>query len=613
MSDDHTSDQESPETVTSGAIPANTADDESKGSALRIWPAIGLLAMLWAIKLILPQLPTTIPVMMAWFLGPLVCGGAIVLWWLLASRASWREKIWLFFGLLAILGVTVALAEQTMKTAGTMFFIVPWGITGFAVSLIALSRVRPPRRTWITLLVTALSFGVWDLVRLDKMWGDFSMSLSWRWEPTSEDEFLAELAARPRSGSRALPVGDESLSEPEWPGFRGPQRNGIQPGVVLGEDWESQPPREVWRSRIGPGWSSFSVAGNRLFTQEQRGEAELVVCYDADQGTEIWVHEDTTRFWEVVGGAGPRATPTLADGTLFALGATGLLSRLDPLTGELLWQTDIGEDAGREPPTWGYSSSPLVVDQAVIVHAGGPDGRGLLAYDFENGERLWSAPAETEHSYSSPQLAEIDGRVSVLMLTKEGLTVVDPAGGAVQCFYEWKYEGYRVVQPNVIENSSVLLGTARGSGTRRIELSWNDDRLVAEETWTSRGMNPDFNDSVAHDGYLYGFDNNIFACMDITTGEQQWRRGRYGSGQVLLLPDGNQLLVLSEQGELVLLRATPEELTELARHPVLDGRTWNHPVVIGNRVYVRNGEEAACFELPIVESAITGVRGLAPL
>ena len=191
------------------------------------------------------------------------------------------------------------------------------------------------------------------------------------------------------------------------------------------------------------------------------------------------------------------------------------------------------------------------------------------------------------------------GLSRVLMLDNTGLLLLDPASGSLQGQHEWKFEGYRVVQPLVVDGSSVLLGTAMGTGTQRVDVRGDGDRLRIETAWTSRHMNPYYNDYVAHEGYLYGFDNNIFACVDLATGMRQWKGGRYGNGQVLLLPDEDQLLVVSEDGELVLLRATPRQHTELARHDVLAGRTWNHHVLVGNRLYVRNSEHAACFELSL--------------
>ena len=275
---------------------------------------------------------------------------------------------------------------------------------------------------------------------------------------------------------------------------------------------------------------------------------------------------------------------------------------LDPLTGEEVWSSDLRKDAARQPPTWGFSSSPLVVDDVIIVHAGGTDDKGVLAYDQESGEFRWGAPAG-DHSYSSPQLSEIGGTASVLMLTNQGLTLIDPADGALLGEVAWKFDGYRVVQPLLVGPSSVLLGTAMGTGTRRVELTREGDELVAEEAWTSQKMNPYYNDYVTHKGYLYGFDNNIFACVDLETGMRLWKKGRYGNGQVLLLPEADQLLVTTETGELVLLRADPEKLNELARLTVFQGKTWNHPVVVGNRVYLRNGDEAAAFEIPTLGSS----------
>jgi outer membrane protein assembly factor BamB len=242
---------------------------------------------------------------------------------------------------------------------------------------------------------------------------------------------------------------------------------------------------------------------------------------------------------------------------------------------------------------WGFSSSPLVANGCVIVHAGGTDDKGTLAYDAQTGDLRWGAPAG-DHSYSSPQLATVAGRESVLMLTNTGLHAYDPLTGQVQWDHEWKFNLYRVVQPLVVDDSSVLLGTMVGAGTRRIDLAPNGKPTAR---WTSLALKPGFNDYVAHHGHLFGFDNNIFACLDLETGAKKWKDGRYGNGQVLLLPDGDQLLVISEKGELVLLRANPEKHEELARFSALQGKTWNHPVLVRNRLYVRNGEEAACFEL----------------
>ena len=216
-----------------------------------------------------------------------------------------------------------------------MMLAVPWGITAFGLGLMFAARAKAPQRTWIGMLAAAIGFGYWDTVRNDGIWGDFKASLEWRWAPTAEDEFLERLASRPATADGADE--QEPLAEAAWPSFRGPNRDSTQPGIALDPDWDAHSPEEVWRVRVGPGWSSFSVAGSRIFTQEQRGEHEAVVCYDAGTGAERWAYQYESRFWEAVAGAGPRATPTLSGGRLYALGAEGVLSSLDPVSGESDW------------------------------------------------------------------------------------------------------------------------------------------------------------------------------------------------------------------------------------------------------------------------------------
>ncbi len=570
---------------------------------LLIWPAALLLIALWGLRTI-PSMfaEMSVPVITAQFMGPAAIAGLIVLWWLFLSRATIQEKLLGLVGLAVIGAVTTYLADPTIRGFGMIIYAIPWGFTAFTVALICTSRMQSPKRTGLALLAALVGFGYWDLIRTDEIRGDFQTVQNWRWVPTAEEQFLEELESGSRQQGTAAP--DEAalaLADPEWPSFRGPNRDGVMPGIVLAEDWDAAPPRELWRVRVGPGWSSFSVAGDLLFTQEQRGDNEAVVCFDAKTGAQIWVHEDKSRFWESVGGAGPRATPTISEGRLFSFGAMGVLNRLDPVTGAEVWHKEISTDAEREPPMWGFASSPLVVDDVVIVHAGGPGNKGVLAYDVDTGDLRWTSPAG-DHSYSSPQLTTIQGQQCVLMLSNSGINFIDPADGTLLGEHKWPYENYRVVQPRILDEYSMLLGSGLGAGTQRLKVTWDGSAFKTETTWESQRISPYFNDFVSHNGYLYGFDNNVFACVDLATGERKWKRGRYGNGQVVLVPDGDQLLLTSEDGELVLLRATPDKLVELTTYRVLDGRTWNHPVLVGNRLFVRNGEEAAAFEMPTVET-----------
>jgi outer membrane protein assembly factor BamB len=329
---------------------------------------------------------------------------------------------------------------------------------------------------------------------------------------------------------------------------------------------------------------------------------EAVVAFDADTGKEVWSHEDKTRFSEELGGDGPRATPTFADGCVYTLGATGILNCLDAADGSLVWTRNIADDSGAKIPEWGFTSSPLVVDGRVVVFAGGPEDQSLLAYDSKTGDPAWNV-ASGGHSYSSPQLASFGGMQQVLYLSDREFTAADPATGKrIWGFPAGKVRtGMPATQPNLIGPNEVMIAFTEAGGTMLLELepgAEGEEWSVAPK-WQSRDLKPYFNDYVRYGDAVYGFDGNIFACIDLKTGKRHWKKGRYGAGQVLLIADQGLLLVLSEEGELILVEANPDELKEIARFPVLEGKTWNHPTIVGNRLYVRNAQEIACYELTL--------------
>lgn len=586
--------------------PAEAAAPTSAAPAypiLRIWPAVVLVVVAWAAQLV-PLLSDEAGLVIVGFMiamfTPMACGLLLGVWWFFFSRARWKERLVGAAGGLIVATAAFLLAHPTVRN----FFpiIVPTFVTAFGLGMVLVHRWQSGARVPVALVLMALGVCYWDFVRFEGLTGDFNSQILPRWQVTAEEKYVAALGKQPAPAVPAA-AGDAELGPVTWPGFRGPARDSVVPGLVLETDWKSQPPELLWTKPVGPGWSSFAIAGNRLFTQEQRGDNEATVCWDADTGDACWIVESPARFFEAIAGPGPRATPTLADGRLFVQGATGLLHCLEPATGSIVWKRDIQKDADRKDlPVWGFSSSPLVTHGVVIVHAGGTNDRGVLAYALADGELKWKVPAGA-NTYSSPQLARLDGRDYVLMLTDKGLHVIDPEAGTVAVDFAWPYEGHRVVQPLLADAGSVVLGTGMGTGTKRVAITAGGGAVSLKETWLSKQMNPDFNDFVAHKGYLYGFDQAIFACIDLKSGERKWKKGRYGKGQVLLLPDADQLLVLSEKGEAILLHASPRDLEELARFKVLEGKTWNHPALVGDRFYARNGEQAACVMLPVRPSA----------
>jgi hypothetical protein len=237
-----------------------------------------------------------------------------------------------------------------------------------------------------------------------------------------------------------------------------------------------------------------------------------------------------------------------------------------------------------------------------IVWAGGPNDKGLLAFDVETGVLQWSAATGAE-SYASPQLNTIAGEELVLMLSNDGLLLVEPATGKVRLNYEWKFSGYRALQPRVVDGDTVLIGTPMNLGTRAIRITQANGELTAEELWTSRNLKTDFSDMVAHQGYVYGNDNGFLTCLDLKTGDRMWKGGRYGKGQMLLLEQSGLLLIVAENGKVHLVRADPTEFVEVDSFPALEGKSWNHPVVVGDKLYLRNSQEAAGFQLSVVSAA----------
>jgi outer membrane protein assembly factor BamB len=401
-------------------------------------------------------------------------------------------------------------------------------------------------------------------------------------------------AAPPASPTIAAPPSDPD-ARADWPGFRGPERDGIVRGVRIRTDWSQTPPVEMWRRPIGPGWSSFAVVGDLLYTQEQRGDDEIVSCYRVSTGKPVWRHRDAARFWESNGGAGPRGTPTLSNGRVYAFGATGILNALDASSGAVVWSRNVASDADKQVPMWGFASSPLVQGDVVIVAASGK----LVAYDIATGKPRWFGPARPG-SYSSPHQSTIGGVPQILLLTGAGAISIAPADGTVLWEHAWG-DGTPIVQP-ALTADDVLINAAGGTGgvgIRRLSVAHGAGGWTVQERWTSRGLKPYFNDFVVHKGHAFGFDGSILSSIDLETGNRKWKGGRYGDGQMMLLSEQDVLLLVSEEGELALVEASPDQFKELARFKAIEGKTWNHPVLVGDVLLVRNGEEMAAFRLSL--------------
>jgi hypothetical protein len=525
------------------------------------------------------------------------------IWWLLGSRVRWRERLVVFATAILATGAAFAFADRRLGPflllPGLPLVLSVWALGAFA------ARKWPSQRRSLGLMaLLCLTWGGFMVLRGEGMGGDGQIALRWRWSPTAEQAYLAERADEDRAGKGAAPVVERDvlcLRPGDWPEFRGPNRDGILRDVRIATDWNAAPPKSLWKRRVGPAWSSVAVVGERLFTQEQIGNEEAVVCLDAATGRTLWSHRDEARHEDVQGGVGPRATPTFDRSRIFALGATGILNCLDAATGERLWAHDIGADAGTKAPLWGFSSSPLAVDEVVVVFAGGESDRTLLAYSAETGNLAWSAKAG-KVSYSSPQRASIGSQAQLLFVSDQGLFAFEPPSGAALWHHPTPAGNPglpRAIQPHTFRPGGVLFDAGPDSGTARVDVAKADDSWAATECWVSRQLKPSFNDFVIHGNSLYGFDGRMLTCVDLENGRRRWKDGRYGSGQVLLLEDQSLLVVVTDEGEVVLVAADLAAHRELARFRAIEGKTWNHPVIAHGRLYVRNSTEIACYELKV--------------
>ena len=590
---------------------------------LRLWPVIAIAIAFAATFIASFFVDMELP---AGLLGGVVAALLILIWWLTISRSRWQERL----GALPLIAATVVLvrltAHQSIYGAAQlmMSYILGLMFACFALAAWALVADRlSVKARWAALVASLLLIGWLPVaaIRTEGVKGG-SFVMHTRWSPTPEELLLArgaeELKPLPsvepaketapvppaqirESVAPVAPAAVAALKAPEapkapealWPGFRGPNRDSVVRNVRINTDWSASPPVQMWRRPVGPGWSSFSVRGDLLYTQEQRGNEELVACYHVSTGEPVWRHADPVRFYESNGGAGPRSTPTIDKDRVYSMGATGILNALDARSGKKIWSHDTSKDTSREVPFWGISSSPLVVEDIVIVSVGGT----LAGYDAATGTLRWTGPGHGG-SYSSPHLVTIDGVTQVMILSSPGVVSVNPADGKL--LWDYKYEGGAIIQPAVTEDGDILINAMSamgGVGTKRLTIKHDASGWTPEERWSTNGMKPYFNDYVIHKGHAYGFDNNILACIDLADGKRKWKGGRYGNGQMLLLADQDLLLVTSEEGELALVSATTDQYQEIAKIPLFDEKTWNHPVVVGNVLLVRNGAEMAAFRL----------------
>lgn len=568
------------------------AIEEKKVVKLRIWPAL-LIVMAQVIAVILFSNFGRTNIHNGIALGgiPLVAAILMLVWWITASRVPWRSRIAGF--VLFFVAIAAVLFSQRSVSMGGMLLAValPYLLYSTVITLVVTIPFAWRTRKWLLAIVLILCAGVFCAQRVDEIGGDLYPVVSWRWQMTGAQR-SENIGAPTIQQTAELP---DVITPDDWCDFLGQGRKNTVTNLTFSTDW-STPPREVWRQPIGPGWSSFIGVGDYLFTQEQRGEAELVTCYRADTGAPVWQQGETVLFDDAMG-LGPRATPVFHEGRLYTQGATGLLQCLDAATGELLWKRQLTEDGDTGIPAFAFASSPLVVDGLVVAFTAGSEGKSVIAYHRETGEIAWSTGPKDD-GYASPQLSTVVDTPQILITSNFGMQGIAAENGTVLWKHAWDIErNPRCVQPAVWKGEYVLFGGTGTSGSRLLHVTRTDDSWNVEEAWSQKKFGPYFNNGILYRDNYYGYDDVRLACIAIETGERAWTGDRYG-GQLIFIEAMEMLLVLSERGDLALVRAVPDRFEEVARFKALYGKTWNHPIIHHGKLYVRNSEEAVCFELP---------------
>ncbi|MFM9066770.1 MAG: PQQ-binding-like beta-propeller repeat protein [Planctomycetota bacterium] len=448
-------------------------------------------------------------------------------------------------------------------------------------------------------------FGV-ATISIDETTGNLVPSkIRFRWMKKT-DQNIASI----ETPAKSTVIDLSTESESDYPEFLGRGRRNALTGINLAKDWANQPPKLLWKQPIGAGWSSFSVVNGYAVTMEQRGEDELTTCYELRTGKLVWAHREAARHETVLGGVGPRSTPTIHEGRVYTLGAQGIVVCLEGATGKLLWRFDLLAERGSSPErdpsvvAWGRSGSPLIVDNLVVGPAGGP-AKGqcvsLIALDKLTGEKVWEA-GDRQVSYCSPILVEdLVGKRQIVSVNEDNVSGHEPQTGKVIWEYPWfgnSAANANTSQPIPLPGNQLLVSKSYGAGAMLLQLSdAGNGKLEAKEVWhNNRVLKTKFTNLTIHQGYGYGLSDGILECVDLETGRSRWKKGRYDHGQVLRVDD--MLLVLSEAGELALVDASPQAYFEHGKIPALEGKTWNNLCLIDHLLLIRNGQEAACYELP---------------
>lgn len=392
----------------------------------------------------------------------------------------------------------------------------------------------------------------------------------------------------------ALSTTFAAAAESDWPCWRGPNQDGISHAAGLLKEWPTDGPARLWQTPLGGGFSGISVVENRAYTMYSNETDEMVICLDTDQGNILWQVRSGTVF-ENQYGDGPRATPAIDSGHVYTHGATGSLLCLDTQTGKQIWGFNTLETFGGENLDYGFSASPVIVGQMLVVVVGAPDGKSLVALDKSNGEVLWTSLSD-QGGYSTPLAIDVNGTGQLVVMTGKSLVGVAQEDGRELWRHPWKTTEDANVATPIYHDGRLFVSSGYGTGCAVFELSMQDGKAVAEEAWSSKKMKNYFSTSVLLDGHLYGFNNTRLVCMNFENGDVLWQQRGFNRGSLLVAEE--MLYVLGERGTLALAKASPGKYEEVSQvEEILQPQTWTVPTIADGKMFLRNEKEIVCLDL----------------
>ncbi|HET6572699.1 MAG TPA: PQQ-binding-like beta-propeller repeat protein [Fimbriiglobus sp.] len=428
-----------------------------------------------------------------------------------------------------------------------------------------------------------------------------------RYRPDLFDREAVNAAEYEALQSARLSATPTAATDVGWPQWLGPTRDGRAPAGPLRTDWDANPPKPVWSTPCGGGYSSLSVVGGRVYGLDRQGTRERLFCLDAEKGTPLWETGWDADYAAMDHGAGPRAAPTVHEGRVYAVGAVGKFVCVELPSGSstprTLWEHDLKAEFQADTPTWGFASSPLIEGDLVIVQAGGDKG-SVVAFDKKSGELRWGAGTDP-NGYSSPIAATVAGVRQIIAVTGTAIVGVRPADGKVLWRHDWPTRFNGNIATPLVVGDYVFVSSAYSKGCCLLRLAADGDGVTAERVYyrKSRVMENHHSTCVYKDGFLYGFDSDVFRCVDLRKGEvnEDWTaRGLSGGvGKGCLILADKYLIIQTQSGDLCLVDADPAEFRLRGRvADVLSGSDcWALPVLVDGRLYLRDHTKVVCLDV----------------